>query len=706
MGRKSECEVGHRVGSNDRSGPIIYLVNERVIRDDGFSLTSPNNAARSLSPAHTTVTHIATPSIASEGTSSQMCGIAGWIGPMSNSLDLICALVQSLRHRGPDAQDYKLWPDASLVHTRLSILDRSSSGAQPMANEDGSIWTVFNGEIYNHAELRQDLITKGHKFRGRSDTEILPHLYEEEGAGFVHRLRGMFAFAIFDTKAKKLLLVRDRFGIKPLFYSPEKGFLAFASEINALRLIPGIDLRPDPQAIYDFAALFYIPAPETFFKGIKALEPGCLLEARCEEGRVRWKTRSYHKWTVAPNPELSLEQAVERADELIHLAVDRQMESDVPLGSLLSGGIDSSLVSAAAQRMCSEGLRTFNVQFPDRDYDETWAARAVAKHIKSQHETLSIQDAAGTWESVTSLLRHAGQPFADTSLFALDSICKQMRRYVTVALSGDGGDEAFGGYDIFWRAGWIARSQVLPPIFWDGAAAMLQVPARLGAVPSRLLGRFPEFSDADDPAIVQGLSCWIRGEEHRRFCRSNDLLPVRRHFERQWECYLPRKASRTERLSALATEVNFRLTLPGDFLFKVDTASMRESLEVRVPMLDEDLVEFGLTLPHTLKVNGWIGKRVLRGVAARRLPKKVASKKKWGFGIPVDRWVNTEFLGKLRETVMGRSSLLPEFFDPGAYSPWIEAFCAGQQHPNVSRAGLYQRAILLLAVDQALASRD
>ena len=589
------------------------------------------------------------------------------------------------------------------MHTRLSILDLSPSGSQPMANEDGTVWTVFNGEIYNHAELRRDLEAKGHRFHGHADTEVLPHLYEEYGPDFVTRLRGMFAFAIYDVRQKKLMLARDRFGIKPLFFAPDHERVAFASELNALRTIPGIDLRPNRQAVYDFAALFYIPAPATFYAGILALEPGQLLEAGWASGRVDWKLRSYHRWTLAPDPGLTLPGAAKRTDELIDAAVRRQLESDVPLGCFLSGGIDSSLVSSAAQRSSGE-LSTFNVGFPEGEYDETWAAQAVARHIGSEHQTLSFQEAAGTWDGITSLLRHAGQPFADTSLFAVNAVCRLMRRHVTVSLSGDGGDEAFGGYDIHRRSAMVARGQVLPPMLWRGAAVGLRLPGWFGLIPSRLPQRFREFAGADDPTIVQRLSCWIREREHRSFCRDEGLLPVGRHFEPQWDHAIPPSAGRVERVSALATEVDFRLTLPNDFLFKVDTASMRESMEIRVPMLDEDLVEFGLSLPYALKVRGRTNKPVLRAVADHRLPAAVAAKKKWGFGVPMDRWVDDDFRDGL-ESLAANGSPLSEFFRPETYRPWIDAFRLGRSHPDLSRVGLNQRAILLLAVHESLIER-
>jgi len=611
-------------------------------------------------------------------------------------------MVQTLRHRGPDAHGIRSWPEAALLHTRLSIIDLSPTGAQPMANEDGTVWTVFNGEIYNHRELRRQLEARGHVFKGRSDTEVLPHLYEEEGAKFVSKLRGMFALAIYDTRTRTLLLARDRFGIKPLFYAPVTERLMFASELRALRVLPGIDDRPNRQALADFAALFYIPAPETFYTGIRALQPGEILEARLEAHGVSYKIHSYHQWTIAPNPTMTLAQAEDRTAELLMAAVRPQMESDVPLGALLSGGIDSSLVSVAAQAAMSDQLRTFNVRFAEQEYDETWAATAVAQHIGSRHETLDMDDMPGTWDYITGLLLHAGQPFADTSLFAVNAVCRLMRQHVTVALSGDGGDEGFGGYDLYWRIALITRYQRFPVPVWYGAAVALAPLARLAVVPERLPQRLRELTGADDTSIIQTMLCWIREQEHRRFCQDMDVLPVRRLFEPQWEHYLLPRASRLERLSAHATEIYTRLGLPNDFLFKVDTASMRESLEVRVPMLDEDLFAFGLSLPHSLKVQGRTCKQVLRAVAKSWLPPTVASKPKHGFAIPVDSWVNADFKMRLREALLGPSSRLPEFFRPEVYRPMVEALCEGRSCPGISREGLYQRAIMLLSVHLAL----
>ena len=636
-----------------------------------------------------------------------MCGIAGWLGSVSDGQQSATRMARALKHRGPDSQGVRSWPGATLVHTRLSILDLSPTGAQPIANQDETVWAVFNGEIYNHRDLRRELESRGHVFRGRSDSEVLPHLYQEEGPGFVSRLRGMFSLAIFDVRAQTLLLARDRFGIKPLFYAQAPHRLAFASEINALLTLPGIDDRPDRQALYDFAALLYIPAPETFYRGIRALQPGEVLEARLSHGDVSWKTRTFHQWTINPDQTVTAAQAIDRTDALLTAAVQRQMESDVPLGALLSGGIDSSLVSAAAQEAANRSLHTFNVRFSEQEYDETWAAVAVARHIGSDHTTLDMDEMRGTWDHVTGLLQHAGQPFADTSMFAAHAVCRLMRQHVTVALSGDGGDEAFGGYNTFWQIARIARLQRLPAPLLHAASLLLTPAAGLGMVPHRLLHRLREFENADDISVMQNLFSWIREDEHRRLCLDEGKqLPIRRFFEPKLEIGLPRGASRLERLSAATTETNLRLVLPNDFLFKVDTASMKESLEVRVPMLDEDLFAFGLTLPHRLKVSGRTCKLVLRGVADRRLPPAVARKPKWGFSIPIDTWVDASFKARVRETLLGRMSRLPDVFRPEAYRPIIEAFCSGQLHPDISRQGLYQRVVMLLSVHLALSSKS
>lgn len=639
-----------------------------------------------------------------------MCGIAGWLSPSRDYCGVAGRMAKALRHRGPDGQGVQSWPGATLVHTRLSIIDLSPNGAQPMSNEDGTVWVVCNGEIYNHLQIRRELEGRGHRFRGRSDTEILPHLYEEYGPALLDRLRGMFALAIYDTRTESVFLARDRIGIKPLFYAFGKDWLAFASEIPALLEMPGIDNRPDAQAMSDFAALLYIPAPETFYMGIRALQPSEMLEARREGNEVVWKKRIYHHWVIAPDPGLSLSSGSHHADGLINEAVKRQVESDVPLGSLLSGGIDSSLVSAAAQTALDGKLLTFNVGFSDENYDETWAALAVAQHIGSQHKTLGMGAMEGSWEFITSLLQDLGQPFADTSIFAVNSICQVMRQYLKVVLSGDGGDEGFGGYNRYKRLNSIATLQRLPdwlwPKVWYGSAVGLSIFERLGNLPPKSQRyRNTPTSDADT-SVMEYQYCPVPKIFYNSLCRDLNALPVSRLFEPQWEHRLPPRANRTERLSALATEINIRLELANDFLFKVDMASMREGLEVRVPLLDEEVLAFGLTLPHSLKVKNNKCKAVLRQIAKERLPWKVATKPKMGFSIPAGKWVDEEFKEKIRDTFSGGSSILSDFYDSKNYQPVIDAFCSGGSHPDFSGDMLFRMVIMLLSVQLTLTNNS
>lgn len=637
-----------------------------------------------------------------------MCGIGGWLGTVPGANHYAGRMANALIHRGPDEHGIWSTSQATLVHTRLSIIDLSPAGAQPLSNEDRSVWVVFNGEIYNHRELRKDLKLRGHTLIGHSDAQVIPHLYEEYGYDFPAKLSGMYAIALFDTKNQKLLLVRDRFGIKPLFYASSPDRLAFASEIGALRTLPGIDDRVDKQALYDFVALSYIPAPATFYTSIRALEPGTILQAQINAHEITSnKISTYHKWSICPDMGLNLAGAADRGDALITAAVRRQMESDVPLGTLLSGGIDSSLVSAAAQKAINGGeLRTFSVRFSDAEYDETWAAMETARSIGSHHQVLDMVDGQGTWDHVSHLLRSTGQPFADTSLFAVNAVCRMMRQHVTVALSGDGGDEGFGGYDLFWQLATIARRQLLPSHVWRQISLMLSPLARSRVVPKQWPQRANDIGVADDTAIIQGFFCETTEEEQKMLCQRDDVLPARRLFEPTWDYNLPKDCSRLERLSAHASEVNIRLELANDFLFKVDKGSMNESLEVRVPLLDEELFGFALTLPHHLKVKGRKGKRVLREIALKKLPPAVANKPKRGFGIPVDKWVDLGFRENLREALLGSSSKLPDFFRPEAYRPIIESFCSDHLYPGISRKKLYQRAIMLLSVQLTLTNRE
>jgi len=588
------------------------------------------------------------------------------------------------------------------VHTRLRIIDLSPTGDQPMTNEDGTVWTVFNGEIYNHHELRQNLERRGHRFRGTSDTEVLPHLYEEHGVEMFALLRGMFALAILDTKADTLVLARDRFGIKPMYVAVGSDFAAFSSEIPALRTFPGVDLTPNPQAIADYAALHYVPAPQTIFTGIEALEPGCATEARIVGSELEVTRRRFHRWAPEIDPDLTMENARETADTLIAAGVARQLESDVPLGAMLSGGIDSSLVTAAAQRGSPGGLLTFNVRPSDLTRDETAYASAVAGHLQTRHKTVEIGQRSADWDSITSTLAQLGQPLADPALFAVESVSRAMRQHVTVALSGDGGDEFFGGYRIYWKVGVLARLLRIPSPALAAAGQGLRPLAAAGAIGSTVPRQVSALAGADDTTLVQALSAALTDEEHRALLVDADgVEPLRRLFERRWQP-TGLNGNRLERLSSHTVEVQVRLLLAGKFLFKSDMASMRESLELRVPLLDEDLAEFGLSLPHRLRVNGHSGKPVLREVARRYVPDEIASRPKHGFAAPIDRWVDDGFRAAARETLLDPRAPIADHFRKSVYEPWVDAFADGEALPGVSRETLDTRILMLTALDACL----
>lgn len=641
-----------------------------------------------------------------------MCGIAGWVGRLPGGARFADLAAQALSHRGPDGSSAYVSDVAGLVHTRLRVIDITERGTQPMSNEDRSVFSVFNGEIYNHRQLRGDLAARGHVFTGHCDGEVIPHLYEEFGPEFVSLLRGMFALAVIDTRRGSFLLARDRFGIKPLFYSrfeTDGGpCVAFASEIGPLRTLPGIDIRVNEQALLDYLALTYVPGPDTLFRGIHAVNPGVACVGLIHDGGASTRPLPFARWSISPDHALAEDLAAEICAERLSDAVRGQLEADVPMGALLSGGIDSSLVSSFAQAGSGGGLDTFNVQFPVDSYDETWAATMVSSHIGSRHKTLRLPAADGDWDTVSSLLRSTGQPFADTSLFAVHAISRLMKEHVTVALSGDGGDEAFGGYDAFWRSDRVAQMQQLPSAVWSVGSGLLR---RSWSDRARRVGtRLSDLARADDTAIVQDMLSWVRPSELRalaEFARDSDLLPIRRHFEPLWEYHNSSSQSalnsRRERLSAHLTEVWTRLTLPNDFLFKVDHGSMQASLEVRVPFLDEELWDFALTLPRRLKTRRRTGKVLLRRVAQTSLPRAVAEKPKAGFSIPVDSWLTPQCKVAIGETLLCGSPI-ENYLNRQSYGPLVKAFCAGESVPGVSREGLYQRIIMFLSLHLCLAT--
>ena len=636
-----------------------------------------------------------------------MCGIAGRFHPTLLPPDAAWRgrADSLLAHRGPDGRGHFADDRCELVHRRLALIDLSETGAQPMRNEDGSVLVVCNGEIYNHRALRAELAARGHVFRGTSDTEVIAHLYEEHGERLVEHLRGMFAFAVYDAARRRLLLARDRFGIKPLYYATHRGQLVFASEIKALLALAGFAPQIDRQACYDFLGLGYVPEPATAYVGVRALSPGTTLVA--DEGGQR--AAQYHKTTARPTLAgtggRDLEARAEEVGAALLAAVSRQSVADVPVAALLSGGIDSSLVVAAHTRAAAQSIETFNVRFPDADYDETGVARAVAAHCGTAHRTIDM-DGALAPDAVFRLFRHFDQPFADTSLIPVYQVAKAIRaRGHICALSGDGGDEVFGGYGRFWRAHRLVQLMRLPgwlsAVVAGAGQQLTGVTRDLGRQLSKAV-RLAHAGRADSSVLLAGLSNYLDEAQKRALVRAEARASLRRVY-RCFDGFRPPGAADLEELSRRMTENLFAVGLPSDMLRKVDMMSMLSGVEVRVPMLDEELVELGLSLPHALKTDGRAGKLVLRALARRWLPPHVAAHPKHGFGIPLDRMLSPEFHAALRDVLLSSDARVRDILNMTLIEFWLNQLARARRGDGttttISREGLYQRVFIVLALE-------
>ena len=571
-----------------------------------------------------------------------MCGIAGIAGSDGAGAEgRVKAMLDRLIHRGPDDEGIGVSDGATIGARRLAIIDLVH-GNQPMANEDGSVLAVQNGEIYNFLELKDDLEKRGHRFLTHNDTEVLPHAYEEFGDAFVERLRGMFAIALWDRARRRLLLARDRFGKKPLVYAEIPGGVAFASEIQAL-LTLGLDRRVDETAIAQYLSLGYIPAPRTGFRSITSLAPGSVVTF--EGGRLS-EQRRYWRLSYEPKLQLSEGEALERLRSEIDEAVRIRLMSDVPLGAFLSGGLDSSAVVSFMAANSSD-VRTFSIGFGESDFSELRYARLVAERFATRHEEFIVEPSA--IEVLPQLVRHLGNPFADSSVVPTYYVARVARQRVTVALNGDGGDEIFAGYDRY-RAARVAYAldRIPGPIrsLAGGMTALLpQAPwvprairraRRIGAMvrlpkDERYLSLVGYFTTRDGPfgALVQARA---------------DPIGI---FDRA--VAEARPANDLERTLAIDT-----LTyLPGDLLVKMNIATMASSLEGRSPFLDHKLVEFVSHLPPSMKFRDGVSKYLLRTLMKDTLPDEILHRSKMGFGVPVGRWMRGPMRGLVEDALLG-----------------------------------------------------
>ena len=612
-----------------------------------------------------------------------MCGIAGVVWqdrarPAERAV--IAPMVAALAHRGPDGEGIELLGPAALGHRRLSIIDLSPDGRQPMSNEDGTVWVVLNGEIYNFAELRRELQGRGHVFRSKTDTEVLVHLYEEQGAELVQRLRGMFAFAIWDTRAQRLLLVRDRAGQKPLHYRVDADALRFASEPAALLADPSAPPpRFSPEALHYYLHYGYIPAPHSAFAGGRKLAPAHLLEWSPGEAP---RVRCYWEPSFSPQSSVSLAEAVEEGASLLDESVRLRTIADVPLGAFLSGGIDSGLIVSALAGQLSEPVRTFTIGFQEAAYDERGLARSVAELYGTQHVERVVS--ADAQDLLPTLVRHYGEPFADSSAIPTYRVAGLAREAVTVALSGDGGDELFAGYLRhaantalgFWRATpkpvrrpLHALSELLPVA--SGPRSPLHYLRRLVEVADQpLLERNGRMALFLQPEVAGAL--YSEG-----FARQvGECDPLGPYAAR----YAAARATRDEERMLWS---DFALYMPEDILVKVDIATMAHGLEARAPFLDHHLVEWAMRLPYAYKRSLREGKHVMRRLARRRLPRPVADGSKRGFSIPLDSWFRGPLLPLFRESVLAPDARIREVLSQPAVAALLEA------HLQRRQAGLH-----------------
>jgi asparagine synthase (glutamine-hydrolysing) len=568
-------------------------------------------------------------------------------------------MTDRLYHRGPDGGGYFYAPWAALGHRRLAIIDRAG-GEQPMANEDQSAWIVFNGEIYNHHDLRRELEQKGHRFRTHSDTEAIVHAYEQWGDGCVDRLDGMFAFAIADTARRRVLLARDRLGKKPLFHAMFNGVLHFASEIKAIKASPLWNGQVNLDAVEGYLSLGYFVAPGTAYQHVSKLEPAHTLSV--EGSRII--ERKYWDITSFDTDGRGTAALIDEVDARLAAAVSRRLESEVPIGAFLSGGIDSGLiVSYMAQSLTSAPV-TASVGFDDHAHNELKPAGLTAAHFSTRHHTSIVQPRLE--DALDPIVTAFDEPFADPSAIPTYYVSKMAREHVTVALSGDGGDEAFGGYH--WRyAPHALEAQVrrlMPGTAARKAAAWLGARwPRVRSFPRPLrLGNVLENLGRDPAGAYYADLCFLKPQDARALL---GLAPTREPSDSPVYELVTRPYRDCPSDSAVqrAQYADLKVYLPNDPLVKVDRMSMAHSLEIRCPLLDHRIIELAFRIPTKSKMPNGRPKSLLRGLAERRLPRQIVSMPKRGFTAPVGSWLTGDYADSFRLDVLGADARSRDIVD-------------------------------------------
>ncbi|MFZ0284291.1 MAG: asparagine synthase (glutamine-hydrolyzing) [Terriglobales bacterium] len=602
-----------------------------------------------------------------------MCGIAGIVGKADAVVEVsdVHRMCQTMIHRGPDDEGIYTQGPVGLGIRRLSIID-VAGGHQPIHNEDETVWLVFNGEIYNFPELRRELESKGHRFYTHSDTEVVVHLYEEMGAECIKKLRGMFAIALYDCTRRRLLLARDRLGKKPLHYGWSQGRLLFASEMKAILAVAPELAEVNPEGLLQYFYFGYIPDPLTVFRQIHKLPPGHLLEYEGDRSTIRqyWDVPAY-----GTQVKMSEEDCLQELERKLTEAVRVRLTSDVPLGALLSGGVDSSIVVALMARASSRPVKTFSIAFHEDEFDESPHARRVAEHFGAEHRELLVEpNIEETLQWLSGMLE---EPFGDSSMLPTYYLCRMARDQVTVALSGDGGDELFAGYDRYQVA--IDHRHFDHAPQWMGRIYRQRLHHRL---PAGTYGKNRAWNASlsarerylDDISALPALHRErnLFSEEFLRACNAlpDPLLQFRRYYD---------DAPASDGLSRLLY-LDTKTYLAGDILIKVDRMSMATSLEVRVPMLDHEFVEWVAGLPISLKSQNGSRKYLLKKLAERLgVPSSSLHRPKRGFALPLVQWMKNELKEQFLAVLLEPLSLQRGYFKPEAVLALVSEHLRGRR---------------------------
>jgi asparagine synthase (glutamine-hydrolysing) len=588
---------------------------------------------------------------------------------------------QAIAHRGPDAEGFWTEPGVGLVHRRLSIID-VAGGDQPIGNEDGSVQTIFNGEIYNFQELRAGLETRGHRFRTRSDTEVLVHLYEEEEDRLVERLRGMFVFALWDRRRHRLVLGRDRLGIKPLYIYRDSEKLVFGSELKAILVHPGIHRDLDPAALEEYLAFGMVCGSSAIFRGVKKLPPAHVLSVSHDD--LQRQPRCYWRLRIDPDEQPTAQEWQERIRDKVSETVRRHLIADVPVGAFLSGGVDSSVIVAEAAGQSDRPLETFSIGFNEESFSELPYARQVAARFGTRHvEEVVTPDAVAL---VDQLAHHFDEPFADSSAIPTFLVSRLAARSVKVVLSGDGGDEAFGGYARYahdlkeaalrrWLPSWFRRAALGP---------LARRWPKADWLPRLLRAKTLLTNLSLDPGAAYANTLTVCRQPLRQRLLAGGLVQ-RLNGHRPEDCMLEAHAGAPPEDALggmIATDV--AVVLPDDFLVKVDRASMAHGLEVRPPLLDHELLELAARIPSAWKVHGgktkWVFKEAYRG----RVPATVLDRPKHGFEIPIDTWLRGPLRPMFEAAVFDPLARVRDIVDRSAARKIYQDHLSGRaSHGNV-----------------------